>query len=105
MVAIQLVGAIFALCILNVIGKSSLGVSNRVSSSAKDDDIKFSRKSQVLKVRGGSAPNDWMSILDWRFFLAGGACAAFSHGITTPIGLSCSDKLVTHNCSFFFILK
>lgn len=87
MIAIQLVGAIFALCILNVIGKSSLGASHRfLSPLAKDDDDKVSRKSQVLTVRGGSASNDWMSILDWRFFLAGGTCAAFSHGITTPIG-------------------
>lgn len=49
-------------------------------------DDTLSRKLQVLKFRGGSASTDWASIMDWRFFLAGGACAAFSHGITTPIG-------------------
>ena len=93
MMAIQLVVAIFVLSILNVIGKSSLGASHRLlSPSAKGDDDKVSRKSKVLTVRGGSAPNDWMSILDWRFFLAGGTCAAFSHGITTPIGPCCSDN-------------
>ena len=33
-----------------------------------------------LDIRGGSD-----DALDWRFFLAGGICAATSHGITTPI--------------------
>ncbi len=32
----------------------------------------------MLKLRGGSD-------IDWRYFLAGGICAATSHGITTPI--------------------
>ncbi len=37
---------------------------------------------KLLNLRGGSEQ------IDWRFFVAGGLCAAFSHGITTPIGLS-----------------
>ena len=32
-----------------------------------------------MKLRGGSVD------FDWRYFLAGGICAATSHGITTPI--------------------
>jgi solute carrier family 25 (mitochondrial phosphate transporter), member 3 len=36
----------------------------------------------VLQIRGGAT--DAIDI-DWRFFLAGGLCAAASHGITTPI--------------------
>lgn len=39
------------------------------------------RTSKILKIRGGSGSSD----IDWRFFLAGGLCAATSHGITTPI--------------------
>jgi solute carrier family 25 (mitochondrial phosphate transporter), member 3 len=36
----------------------------------------------LLEIRGGAS--DALDI-DWRFFLAGGLCAAASHGITTPI--------------------
>lgn len=34
----------------------------------------------LLKLRGGSGDG-----VDWRYFVAGGLCAATSHGITTPI--------------------
>jgi len=40
--------------------------------------------SKVLSVRGGGLEE--LASLDWRYFAAGGICAAFSHGITTPIG-------------------
>eukprot|EP01038_Epipyxis_sp_PR26KG_P014288 gene14288-19168_t len=36
----------------------------------------------IIDIRGGS---DGLSSMDWRYFLAGGICAATSHGITTPI--------------------
>eukprot|EP01032_Pedospumella_encystans_P015584 gene15584-17812_t len=39
--------------------------------------------SKVLSVRGGGLEE--LASLDWRYFAAGGICAAFSHGITTPI--------------------
>ena len=41
----------------------------------------------TLSIRAGElgASNE-LSSLDWRYFAAGGMCAAFSHGITTPIG-------------------
>jgi hypothetical protein len=39
---------------------------------------------KVLNIRGGSSEE--ISQIDWRYFLAGGICAACSHGITTPIG-------------------
>lgn len=39
---------------------------------------------ELCAIRGGSSSD--ISSLDWRFFAAGGICAAFSHGITTPIG-------------------
>ena len=40
-----------------------------------------SKAADCLKLRGGASDN-----IDWRYFLAGGICAATSHGITTPIG-------------------
>ena len=39
-------------------------------------------QSSLIKIRGGSSES---SSVDWRFFVAGGICAACSHGITTPI--------------------
>ena len=39
---------------------------------------------KLLELRGGSAVEE-LSKLDWRFFVAGGLCAATSHGITTPL--------------------
>lgn len=39
---------------------------------------------KVLYLRGGTVGGDVTS-LDWRYFLAGGICAAASHGYTTPI--------------------
>lgn len=43
----------------------------------------------VVRLRGGcvSERDDYSSLcnLDYRFFLAGGVCAAISHGITTPL--------------------
>lgn len=39
----------------------------------------------LLAIRGGSLSSTATSQIDWRFFLAGGVCAACSHGITTPI--------------------
>lgn len=41
---------------------------------------------ELCTIRGGSSSSSDISSLDWRFFAAGGICAAFSHGITTPIG-------------------
>lgn len=50
--------------------------------------IKKSSKSSygdnIKNIRGGSGDNS-VSSLDWRYFLAGGLCAATSHGITTPL--------------------
>ena len=40
---------------------------------------------RFLGIRGGSGSLPEGMDIDWRFFLAGGLCAATSHGITTPI--------------------
>lgn len=42
-------------------------------------------KTDLLSLRGGSLSSSAVAQVDWRFFLAGGVCAACSHGITTPI--------------------
>lgn len=42
----------------------------------------------LVDLRGGSTGADSsgaLSTLDYRFFVAGGLCAALSHGITTPL--------------------
>ena len=44
---------------------------------------------KLMLVRGGSVGHD--GDVDWRFFLAGGICAACSHGITTPLGKNASS--------------
>jgi len=51
-------------------GDESCRLTSSVSSSG-----------QLLKIRGGSSGDG----VDWRYFVAGGLCAATSHGITTPI--------------------
>ena len=40
-------------------------------------------QSKILAIQGGSS-DDALSV-DWRYFAAGGICAAVSHGITTPL--------------------
>ena len=51
---------------------------------------------KVLSVRGGGL--DELASLDWRYFAAGGICAAFSHGITTPIGEHTSTLALLRYC-------
>lgn len=46
--------------------------------------VSLRTQTNVLNIRGGS--DSEISSIDWRYFLAGGICAACSHGITTPIG-------------------
>jgi len=50
----------------------------------KNGRINKSTTKKLISIRGGSS--DDLSSIDWRYFLAGGICAATSHGITTPIG-------------------
>jgi hypothetical protein len=47
----------------------------------KTEDKETHRK--LLALRGGSSGD-----LNWRYFVAGGICAACSHGIATPIGIN-----------------
>ena len=55
---------------------AKLSTKNNPKNRCNADNLKL--------IRGGS------DSLDWRYFLAGGLCAATSHGITTPIGQSIS---------------
>lgn len=60
-------------------------VSSKSTNNNRKDIKKLSRSSKnVLNIRGGGGHEE-ISSLDWRYFLAGGICAATSHGITTPI--------------------
>lgn len=56
------------------------------SHLGKDDALdivssSLGTKEKLLLLRGGSSDD-----FDWRYFVAGGVCAACSHGITTPLG-------------------
>ena len=53
-------------------------------STKNNSKNRCSNADNLKLIRGGS------DSLDWRYFLAGGLCAATSHGITTPIGQSIS---------------
>jgi solute carrier family 25 phosphate transporter 3 len=44
-----------------------------------------SQSARSLELKGGSTVSTALETLDYRYFLAGGLCAAFSHGVTTPI--------------------
>jgi hypothetical protein len=57
--------------------KTSLFFSKQNKNGKGSND---ERIMQIMQLRGGS------SDMDWRYFVAGGVCAACSHGITTPIG-------------------
>jgi hypothetical protein len=73
---------------------AAIFVSNVISNSIIQRSSFRSKRSEQLSgditptqlelLRGGSTNND--GSIDWRYFLAGGICASFSHGITTPIG-------------------
>lgn len=55
------------------------------SSQTRSGRISKSSSKKLISIRGGSSEE--LSSIDWRYFLAGGICAACSHGITTPIGM------------------
>lgn len=59
--------------------------------------ISFTSKAKdLVKLRGGAGGGE---SVDWRYFLAGGICAATSHGITTPIGKSSIPCLLQVNAT------
>jgi len=59
-------------------------IQRKSFSSKRNDPLQGEYTPTALELlRGGSSSND--GSIDWRYFLAGGICASFSHGITTPI--------------------
>ena len=56
--------------------------SNSLSYVASSKSNK--KLTKLTQIKGGSSDIDLKNI-DWRYFVAGGICAAASHGITTPI--------------------
>jgi hypothetical protein len=55
---------------------------------------------KVVLLRGGGSAVDEISSLDWRYFAAGGICAAFSHGITTPIGRKLNTFVLVYSVPY-----
>jgi hypothetical protein len=72
------------------------------SHVSRKSDSKENRLERIVKIRGGS---------DWRYFAAGGSCAAISHAITTPIDVvktkmqSDPTKFKGMMCALKLILK
>jgi solute carrier family 25 phosphate transporter 3 len=60
-------------------------------ASAGAKSFGLSSINKVVSIRGGSSDDSGshsstsLSSVDWRYFLAGGICAACSHGLTTPL--------------------
>ena len=83
--------ALLAVFVSHIAGKAT---SNTVSTLLHSDSkecqqkhgVSLSTQKKLVLIRGGSSDEGLKSI-DWRYFLAGGICAACSHGITTPIGM------------------
>jgi hypothetical protein len=55
------------------------------SASVSTSAVVSPQSKKLIKIRGGRSGEE-LKKFDWRFFVAGGICAACSHGITTPIG-------------------
>lgn len=67
------------LCLLS--WSAAASSMNKITSTSGKGGNKS--KSKIMLIRGGGGHES--NGVDWRFFLAGGICAGFSHGITTPI--------------------
>jgi hypothetical protein len=91
--------AIFLLFCLIVLNEAkSFTAPYRLSNGKKTSNL--SQKYRVSKelenclaLRGGDG-------VDWRHFFSGSVCAAFSHGVTTPIG-----KTVIYNLCLLIFLR
>jgi len=74
------VGSLLMLCSI----AATIGGLSAAELSPPAAHTKKHSKHSLLKYRGGSVESG-SSGVDWRFFVAGGVAAAWSHGITTPI--------------------
>ena len=57
-------------------------------TSSKNNKLcaKNNKLTKLTQIKGGSSDSGIdLKNIDWRYFVAGGICAAASHGITTPI--------------------
>lgn len=73
---------ILSLLASTVVAKVTL--PSKFSLPKKSSSEPKSSLEKTLAIRGGGGGD--IGSLDWRYFLAGGICAAASHGYTTPIG-------------------
>ena len=76
-------------CLLQAVAKATGPLQPTTATTLTRGNLTGKRTvaRELCAIRGGSSSGSSdISSLDWRFFAAGGICAAFSHGITTPIG-------------------
>ena len=74
----------FVISVIVCLAKASTSPSLVPHVKSCSGKINKSTTKKLISIRGGSSED--LSSIDWRYFLAGGICAACSHGITTPIG-------------------
>jgi len=75
-------------CLLQAVAKATGPLQPTTATTLTRGNLTGKRTvaRELCAIRGGSSScSSDISSLDWRFFAAGGICAAFSHGITTPI--------------------
>lgn len=60
--------------------RSFLYVTMALAASCNSNPLLFAQANSATSAAIGALKN-----IDYRYFVAGGTCAAFSHGITTPI--------------------
>ena len=76
------IGAVIAMLGRSVFKVSSFG-SGKIVSQSQSTSLPVTLVAVLSNLRGGhSVP---FNGVDWRYFVAGAICAAYSHGITTPI--------------------
>lgn len=72
-----------------ITAKSIISINNHLltKTQSNNENNKYKTSDSVRKILGiyGGSSSEELTKIDWRYFLAGGLCAATSHGITTPI--------------------
>lgn len=78
--------SILILVLLVVVCKVSAKIQLQPRSKPSSPFSKHDETLEKLMLMRGGSVGSHDGDVDWRYFLAGGICAACSHGITTPLG-------------------